>query len=111
MKVGKRHATCICQVTVAGLLFVFGCSKPGGNVQAKPVGRYQLNGEIVHLDPVHQLTVIRHQKIEGWMEAMTMEFPVKNIDEYRRLRVGEHITATVYVQDLDYWIGEIHEVR
>ncbi len=51
------------------------------------------------------------QKIEGWMDAMTMDYPVKDQAGFDTLHVGDHITATVYVQDLNYWLGEIHHVR
>ena len=40
-----------------------------------------------------------------------MEYPVKDASEFATLHVGDHITATVYVQDLNYEIGEIHHLR
>jgi hypothetical protein len=40
---------------------------------------------------------------------MTMEYPVK--DGFDTLHVGDHINATVFVQGLDYSLGEIHQVR
>jgi Cu/Ag efflux protein CusF len=42
------------------------------------------------------------------MEAMTMEYPVREKAEFAKLHVGDRITATVFVQDLDYWVGHIH---
>ena len=54
------------------------------------------------------MLAIKHQKIEGWMEAMTMEFPVKDTEYFRSLNSGDRITATVFVRDLDYWVGDIH---
>jgi Cu/Ag efflux protein CusF len=75
------------------------------------VKRYQLHGQIVRLDPQAHSAVINHEKIEGWMEAMTMEFPVKDRGEFRALHVGDSIAATVFVRDLDYWIGEIRHQK
>jgi len=72
------------------------------------INRYQLRGQVVQLDPQGRVALIKHHKIEGWMEAMTMEFPVKDRREFQALHVGDSITATVFVRDLDYWIGEIH---
>ena len=63
------------------------------------------------LDPQAHIAKINGQKIEGWMEAMTMEYPVKDQKEFDTLHVGDHITATVFVQGLNYSIGEIHHVR
>jgi len=54
--------------------------------------------------------MIDGQKIEGWMDAMTMEYPVKNDADYQILRPGQHIQATVFVQGMNFWIGEIREV-
>ncbi|MGA3186856.1 MAG: copper-binding protein [Bryobacteraceae bacterium] len=84
------------------------CKKP---VSKAPIERYKLDGVIVALDPEGHIAKINGQKIEGYMEAMTMEYPVKDQSEFSPLHVGDHITATVFVQDLNYWIGEIHQVR
>jgi Cu/Ag efflux protein CusF len=43
------------------------------------------------------------------MEAMTMEYPVKDQAEFDKLHTGETINATVYVQGNSYWVGGIHE--
>ena len=72
--------------------------------------RFQLDGVILQLEQPN-IAKIKHQEITGFMEAMTMEFPVKDAAEFAALHVNDHITATVFVQDLTYWIGEIHQVR
>ena len=84
------------------------CKKP---VSKAPIERFQLDGEIVALDPQGHTAKIKHQDIKGWMEAMTMDYPVKDANEFATLHVGDHITATVFAQDLNYWVGEIHQVR
>jgi protein SCO1/2 len=76
-----------------------------------PIERYQLHGQIVQLDSANYIARIKHQKIEGWMEAMTMEFPVKDQTEFQALHTGDEIAATVFVQGTQYWIGDIrHEI-
>jgi len=74
------------------------------------VERYQLDGVILQLEPPN-IAKIKHQEIKGFMEAMTMEFPVKDAAEFATLHANDHITATVFVQGLNYWIGEIRQVR
>jgi protein SCO1/2 len=76
---------------------------------SQPTKQYKIHGEIVSLDPEGNLAKIRHQKIEGWMEAMTMEFPVKDPAEYKNLHTGECIDATVNVQDLSFWIDQVKQ--
>ena len=83
-----------------------GCkSKPA------PIERYKLDGVVVSLDPTGQSAKIDGQKIEGWMDAMAMDYPVKDKKEFDTLKEKEHITATVFVQGLNFWIGEIRQVR
>jgi Cu/Ag efflux protein CusF len=92
-----------------------GCQQASLKEQAKeeakdePVKRYALHGEVLRLDAQGKIAAIKHQKIGDWMEAMTMEFPVKDQIEFDKLRAGETINATVFVQGNSYWVAEIHE--
>jgi len=89
----------------AGLLLLLAaCQKD------EPVRRYPLHGEVLRLDAQGKIAAIKHEKIGDWMEAMTMEFPVREASEFDKLRSGETINATVYVQGDHYWVAEIHEV-
>ena len=69
--------------------------------------QYKLHGEIVRLDSQGNLAIIRHQKIEGWMEAMTMTFPVRSPQDFAGLHANDCIDATVFVQGDSFWIGQI----
>jgi Cu/Ag efflux protein CusF len=94
------------------LALLAGCGSPkNARTFPAPKKRYTLIGEILRLNPKGQSVVIKHQKIEGWMDAMTMEFPVATPEEFSRLRERDHIQATVFVNDLDFWIGDIHPAR
>ena len=64
-----------------------------------------MQGEVLKLDPAAQLATVKHGKIEGWMDAMTMEYPVKDKNQFLKLRVGDKIEAKVAVQGTDYWIA------
>ena len=83
------------------------CSRE--SAPSKPVQRYSLHGEVVRLVPSSHTAVIKHEKIDGWMEAMTMEFPVRDKAEFAKLSEGKRIRATVLVQDLDYWLEDIRQ--
>ena len=41
------------------------------------------------------------------MDAMTMDFPVKEQSDFNALKPGEKIRATVFVQGLQFWVGEV----
>ena len=77
------------------------CSKPA------PEKRFTLHGEVIGVDPQARIATIKGEKIEGWMEAMTMEYPVKDPAEFAKLAPGNRITATVFVSDTGFHIGEI----
>lgn len=68
-----------------------------------------MQGEVVGMDAKSQTATVKHGKIDGWMEAMTMEYPVKNKQEFAKLKVGEKIQAKVLVQGMDYWIDSASE--
>jgi Cu/Ag efflux protein CusF len=102
----------LCAAVVSFLLLA-GCqSAPPNSVQDdtkkdEPLRRYALHGEVLRLDAQGKIAAIKHQKIGDWMEAMTMEFPVKDQAEFDKLRPGETINATVFVQGNSYWVAEI----
>jgi len=54
------------------------------------------------------LAMVKGGKIEGWMEAMTMEYPVKDPQEFSKLKVGANIQAKITVQGTDYWISSVN---
>lgn len=69
--------------------------------------KYHLKGQVLRLKAETQVAVIKHETIDGWMEAMTMEFPVPSAQEFAKLKEGISITATVEVNDLHYWLTGI----
>jgi Cu/Ag efflux protein CusF len=94
------------------LLLAFAlCACKSKPTKTAPIEQYHLDGVIVSLDPKAHIAKIDGQKIEGWMEAMTMEYPIKDESEFAKLHAGDHITATVFVQDLNYWAADFHQVR
>ena len=79
-----------------------GCAKP-----PPPAKEYLLKGEITKLDPAGQLATVKGEKIEGWMDAMTMDYPVKDKREFQKLKVGDRVDAKVVVQGTDYWLSAV----
>ncbi|MGB9454762.1 MAG: copper-binding protein [Bryobacteraceae bacterium] len=71
------------------------------------VKRYPMEGDIKALDPSTKTAAIDAGKIGDWMEAMTMDYPVKPDSEFAKLKVGDHIKATVVVEDVKYYVTAI----
>jgi len=92
-------------ICVVFALLLAGCQR---NPAAQPAKEYQMQGEVVALDPAAHLATVKAGKIEGWMEAMTMEYPVKDPQEFGKLKVGQNIQAKITVQGMDYWISSVN---
>jgi len=69
--------------------------------------RYPMQGEVKALDPAAKTATIDAGKIGDWMEAMTMEYPVKPDSEFQKLHVGDRIQATVVVAGDIYYVTEV----
>ncbi|MFZ0785111.1 MAG: copper-binding protein, partial [Candidatus Acidiferrales bacterium] len=59
--------------------------------------RYHLVGKVVALDQRGSSVVVDHQAIPGFMDAMTMAYPVRDPHILDPLGVGDEITADVVV--------------
>ena len=93
-------------ICVVFALLAAGCQR---NPAAPPAKEYLMRGEVISLDPAAHLATVKAGKIEGWMDAMTMEYPVKDPQEFGKLKVGNNIQAKVTVQGTDYWISSVNE--
>jgi Cu/Ag efflux protein CusF len=102
MRVAQTITRCVLTCLVS-------CSAPATKAASSPVQRYQLHGQIVQLDVSHQVARDPAPEDQSWVEAMTMEFPVKDESEFQAIHTGDQIAATVFVQDTDWWVGEIHQ--
>jgi protein SCO1/2 len=96
------------ELLAAGAALLAACKTP--TAPRGPEKRYALRGTVVQLKPNEKIAKIKHEKIEGWMDAMTMDFPVPEAAEFQKLKEGEIIEATVVVQDLDYHMTAIREI-
>jgi Cu/Ag efflux protein CusF len=88
-------------------VFLGACARSSDEKQSPPLNRYSIHGEVMRLEQNGKLATIRHQKIEGYMDAMTMTFPVKDAQEFGGLQTGNCIDGTVFVQGDNLWVGEI----
>ena len=94
------------RVFLASPLLLVGCARSTPQ-SSEPPKRFSIHGEVIRLDPQEKLATIKHEKIEGYMEAMTMTFPVKDAQEFAGLQPGNCIEGAVFVQGDNFWVGEI----
>jgi Cu/Ag efflux protein CusF len=87
---------------------IFFCGCGGNREPSSPVRHYQLTGRVVTLNPANHTATIDAAAIPNFMEAMTMEYPIKSRAEFQKLHTGDKITATVNVSDDGYDLTNIH---
>ncbi len=98
----------LCAVLVA-LLFAAGCSSKRPDFTV--AHRYTLTGTVVSTNPKDQTASIAAAAVPGFMEAMTMDYPIKSKAEFGALRPGEKIKATLNVSasNDEYNLTDIHD--
>jgi Cu/Ag efflux protein CusF len=71
-------------------------------INAQPKGKksYVFKGTVASVDASTNNLMVANEKIEGWMDAMTMKYDVDDPAVLKQLKKGDHIQATVYDGDL-----------
>lgn len=75
-------------------------SKPASSPEAER--RYMLVGKIISIERELQQVVVEHDEVKGYMEAMTMPFPLKDDAVLSKLKKGDRIQATLVV-GIGFW--------
>jgi protein SCO1/2 len=94
---------------ISALLFG-ACQKPATQTAADTAKRYTLKGKVVSVDRDKKRAKIDHEAIEGYMDAMTMEFPIHEDWVWDDLVPGAEIRAELVVDNSakdPYWLEKI----
>ncbi len=84
--------------TLAVFAFIFSLACASATKPA-PLKHYALTGKVVSVNPKEQTAAIDAAAIKGYMEAMTMDYPIQSKNEFATLHPGDHITGTLDVSD------------
>lgn len=78
-------------------------------VLAQGCGRktYQVKGVVQEVLLTNKQVRIEHERIPGYMDAMTMMFDVKDTNELTGLKPGDNISFRMIVTEDDGWIDQI----
>lgn len=68
---------------------------------------FELQGQILAVEPARQEVLIKHGDIKGFMPGMTMPFKVKEASLLADKKPGDLVTATLVVGDLDAHLSSI----
>ncbi|MCY7375768.1 MAG: SCO family protein [Pyrinomonadaceae bacterium] len=69
--------------------------------------RYELKGRIVAVDKAQKKATVAHEKVEGYMDAMTMDFPIKDDWVWEDLSKDAEIRADLIVDKDGYWLEKL----
>src|SRR5262245_12790467 len=101
----RTRRTIACVALVCGALWV---SLPACRSRSKTAEqRYELKGQVVSVDPQRRHVTIAHEEVPGYMGAMTMPFTLKEQWAYRVLAAGDHVQATLVVEDNRTWLEDV----
>lgn len=81
-----------------------GCRNSGPPTASAGAKRFELKGKVVSADKSEHKVTIQHEKIEGYMEAMTMPFTLLDDWVYSELKPGASIQATLVVDQNRTWL-------
>lgn len=91
-------------------IFLFtACQKtqtPNQNASAD-AKHFPLKGTVVSVDKAKKKATIKHEPVAGYMEAMTMPFPIKDDWVWEDLTVGSDVQADLVVDKDDYWLENL----
>jgi protein SCO1/2 len=75
---------------------------------AQEARRFVLKGIVREVDATRSRVTVEHEAIAGYMEGMTMPFPVRDDPQVLRLlRAGDRIEATLVVEKDRYWLEKV----
>ena len=80
------------------------------NSASSAAKRYDLKGKVVSVDKAAKKATIEHEEIPGFMEPMTMDFPIHEDWVWDELKPGVEIRAELVVDstaDHPYWLEKI----
>jgi protein SCO1/2 len=96
---------------IAFVLLLCGCKREVKNEPPSPpkTQTFEVKGVVREVFPEKKQVKIDHEKIPDYMDAMTMDFDVKNTNELQGLQAGDQIAFRMVVTSDDGWIENIRK--
>jgi hypothetical protein len=91
-------------VALFALVLVSACGEGKKPLDEPGQRLYPLSGTIVARDTADNTVRVSHERIAGFMEAMTMDFSVRGASVNELPADGTRIKAQLHVTDRAYWL-------
>jgi protein SCO1 len=92
------------------LVLIFSsCAKPTAKEVSPDAKRFTLKGKVVSVDRAGKKAKIDHEDIPGYMDAMTMDFPIREDAVWDELKPGSDIRADLVIDNANaqFWLENI----
>lgn len=108
MRILKRDIDPIAYFLIALIaLFTLSCTRSESKADPADAKHYPFKGKVVSIDKAAKKATIDHDAVPGYMEAMTMDFPIKEDWVWNDLTPGSEIRADLVVSKDGYWLERI----
>ena len=79
----------------AGLLLLISCgyAEQNKNAPAAEKKEHVFKGKVEKIDLTSKTMTVNGEKVEGWMDSMTMSYVPDKEDVLKKIKVGDQITA------------------
>jgi Cu/Ag efflux protein CusF len=96
-------------MAAAMLCFLLSCGYAEQDKNAPPAAKKEhvFKGKVEKIDLANKTFTVNGQKVEGWMDAMTMNYVPDKEDVLKKVKVGDEISAKVYDGDF----RTLHDVQ
>jgi len=95
-------------IILSAVFLLTACQKASTNTGAASPSakRYDFRGKVISIDKANKKATIEHQDIPGYMDAMTMEFPIRQDSVWEVLTPGSEIRADLVVDNANaqFWL-------
>jgi len=91
------------------VLILTSCGKPAAKDVSATAKHFALKGKVMSVDRVAKTATVEHGDIPGYMDAMTMPFPIRQDEVWDVLTPGSEIQADLVVDNANaqYWLENI----
>ena len=96
-------------ILLSSIVFA-GCQNATSSNSPANVKRYELRGKVVSVDRLKKTAKVEHEEIPGFMDAMTMDFPIHEDRVWTDLLPGVAVRADLVVDSSakePYWLENI----
>lgn len=92
-----------------GAAALVGCQNQSGSPAKDAAKVYDVTGKVVSVDPAKKVVELDHEDIPGLMEAMTMEFDVKDSKLLEGIKPGDPVRGKLKAESGKYVITALEK--